>query len=118
MILLVKYRDRVEIVVDILNAASQGAKKTRIMYVANLSYRLLEKYLGETIRMGFLFFGSNGYEVTEKGRSFLEKYEEFSSKYSRVASDMKNMLSERRALEKLCEPEINMNSKQGTRRGR
>ena len=103
---------------DVLDAAGQGAKKTRIMYVANLSYRLLEKYLGETIMMGFLFFGSNGYEITEKGRYFLERYKQFSSKYSKVESDMKDMLSERRTLEKLCKPEYGVGSRQVTRRGR
>lgn len=103
--LLVKYRDRLEIMADILNAASLGAKKTRIMYVANLSYRLLEKYLRETIALDLLFFGSNDYEVTEKGRSFLEKYKEFSTKYSKVEGELKNMLKERQVLERLCKPE-------------
>jgi predicted transcriptional regulator len=102
--LLVKYRGRLEIIVDILNVAREGARKTKIMYVANLSYRLLEKYLEETVRLGFMCFNDYHYEVTEKGRTFLEKYSDFSSRYSKVDSELQRVLLERESLERLCEP--------------
>lgn len=101
---MVKYRGRLEIIVDVLNVATKGAKKTKIMYVANLSYRLLEKYLEETVELGFMCFNNNCYEVTEKGRTFLEKYSDFSSKYQKVDSEFQRMLFERETLEKLCTP--------------
>jgi predicted transcriptional regulator len=97
-----KYRDRLEIIVDILNAAADGARKTKIMYVANLSYRLLERYLDDAIRMGFIYSDGNGYEVTNKGKTFLEKYNDFSSKYSKVENEFEKLLFEREALERLC----------------
>ncbi len=53
---------------------------------------------------GFLFFGNNGYEVTEKGRDFLEKYSDFSSKYSKAEGEFQRMLFEREELEKMCQP--------------
>jgi len=40
-----KYRDSLCIVAAILESANSGASKTRIMYQANLSFSLLEKYL-------------------------------------------------------------------------
>ena len=101
---MVKYRGRLEIIVDVLNVATRGAKKTKIMYVANLSYRLLEKYLEETVGLGFMCFNNNCYEVTERGRTFLEKYNDFSSRYQKVDSEFQRMLFERETLEKLCEP--------------
>lgn len=101
---MVKYRGRLEIIVDMLNVASAGAKKTRIMYVANLSYQLLEKYLEETVELGFVCSVNNCYEVTEKGRTFLEKYNDFSSKYKRANDEFQRMLFERETLEKLCAP--------------
>jgi len=107
----VKYRGRLEIIVDILNVASSGAKKTRIMYFANLSYRLLEKYLEETLKLGFIFFNDYRYEVTEKGRTFLEKYNDFSSRYSKIDTELQRVLFEREALEKLCEPPRNVESR-------
>ena len=101
---MVKYRGRLEIIVDVLNVAANGAKKTRIMYIANLSYQLLEKYLEETVGLGFMCFSNNCYEVTEKGRTFLEKYSDFSTRYQKVDSEFQRMLFERETLEKLCSP--------------
>jgi hypothetical protein len=47
---MVKYRSRLKIVADMLSVASgDDAKKTRIMYLANLSWDLLNRYLDERI---------------------------------------------------------------------
>jgi predicted transcriptional regulator len=99
-----KYRDRLGIIADILHAAGSGSKKTRIMGVANLSYALFEKYLWRTVQVGFLRLNDEGYEVTEKGQDFLEKYHALSSKYSRVESELQNVLHEREVLKRMCEP--------------
>jgi DNA-binding PadR family transcriptional regulator len=72
------------------------------MYIANLSYKLLEKYLGEVAALGFIDFSDDYYEVTEKGKAFLEKYNNFSSEYVKIEDDLRRMLFEREALEKLC----------------
>lgn len=101
---MTKYRDRLEIIADILRAAGSGAKKTRIMYVANLSYGLFEKYLGRTVQVGFLRLNDEGYEVTKKGETFLEKYFAFSSRYSQVERDRQSVLLEREVLETMCQP--------------
>ena len=53
--LMAGYRGRLEIIADILNVVGNGAKKTRIMCVDDLDYRLLEKYLGETIKWFSVF---------------------------------------------------------------
>jgi len=101
---MVKYRNGLGIIADILNAAGSGAKKTRIMYVANLSHDLLEKYLRETLDIGFLRLNSEGYEVTERGRAFLEKYADYSGKYSRLESELQSARFEREILERMCQP--------------
>jgi DNA-binding PadR family transcriptional regulator len=62
----------------------------------------LEKYLGEVVALGFISFSDNRYEVTEKGRAFLEKYNDFSGRYAKIEDDLRRMLFEREALEKLC----------------
>jgi predicted transcriptional regulator len=102
---VVKYRRRLEIIVDILNAAGKNnVKKTRIMYIANLSHRLLRKYLKETINIGFMRSSNNGYEVTEKGHAFLERYQEFSSKFSKIEKEFEDLQFEREVLERMCAP--------------
>ena len=68
------YRTKLDIVADILHVAHQGAKKTEIMYQANLSYKLLVKYLTEIKRACLLDFEGRRrcYVLTSKGKEFLE----------------------------------------------
>ena len=108
---MVNYRNRLEIIADILNAVGDGAKKTRIMYLANLSYKLLEKYLEETVNVGLVYFNHDCYEVTEKGRSFIERYGDFSSKYSKIKGELEKIMFEREVLERMCESPANLSSK-------
>ncbi|MEM2352478.1 MAG: winged helix-turn-helix domain-containing protein [Thermoproteota archaeon] len=109
---MVKYRRRIEIIADILSSAAGGAtKKTRIMYAANLSYSLLEKYLAESISLNLLRLSSNGYEVTEKGIVFLEKYEHFTSRFSKIQKEMQTAISERKELEDMCSSQVNSDAK-------
>jgi predicted transcriptional regulator len=54
-----KYRDGLGIIADILHAAGSGAKKTRIMGVANLSYTLFEKYLARAPHAISYFLGES-----------------------------------------------------------
>jgi predicted transcriptional regulator len=96
-------RRRVEIVAAILNSAVDGVKKTRIMQNANLSYSLLEKYLGETIGLGFLQFDNESYATTEKGREFLEVYLRFSLKHSRLKEMLEASRSDWEVLEQMCD---------------
>jgi predicted transcriptional regulator len=114
---MVKYRRRFEIIADILDVAKNGAKKTRIMYVANLSHKLLEKYLMETINVGFIRFNNDGYEVTEKGQLFLERYAGFSGKYSKLQRELENMKFEMEVLERMCATASDANPKLSVRRG-
>jgi predicted transcriptional regulator len=111
-----KYRRRVDIIADILGTAANGAKKTRIMYVANLSHELLEKYLGQTINMGFVQVNRMGYEVTERGRDFLERYARFSSEYHELEGQLEKLKFEREVLERMCEQGINGHRLAKTRR--
>ena len=100
---MVRYRRGLEIIADILDAVGDGAKKTRIMYIANLSYRLLGKYLTKTIDAGLVANDNNHYEVTEKGRVFLERFKDFSSRYSRINKELEEISFERAVLERMCE---------------
>ena len=99
-----KYRRRFEIIADILRVAGQGSKKTKIMYFANLSYLLLKKYLDDTLRVGFLRFNGERYEVTERGQAFLERFTEFSGKSTRVRQDVERLSSEEAMLNAMCRP--------------
>ena len=43
------YRGKLDIIADILTVASQNAKRTQIMYQANLSYKVMMRYLDEVV---------------------------------------------------------------------
>jgi predicted transcriptional regulator len=113
---MVRYRRRFEIIADVIHAAEKGAKKTKIMYFANLSYRLLQKYLDDSLRVGFIRESRDGYESTDKGRLFLEKYVEFSSKYSKLVSDFEALKFEMEALNRMCGSNMDNGGKSGNSR--
>ena len=83
-----KYRSKLSIIADVLQAAADGAKKTRIMYLANLSYRLLEKYLRIVTSANLLTCNGDEYEVTEKGRLFLQKFISYSERLLVVKKEL------------------------------
>jgi predicted transcriptional regulator len=99
---MAKHRDRIGIIADVLKAAGEGTRKTRIMRTANLSYGLLRKYLDEAVGLGYLRLSQEMYQVTEDGEAFLKKHSEYSKKYSKVGKEMENMKLEKEELTKTC----------------
>jgi predicted transcriptional regulator len=77
------YRDRLEIIADILEIAKDGQLKTRILYDGNLSFSQLNEYLAFLIKMGVLEVNTDNekriYRTTIRGLKYLESYEEISS---------------------------------------
>jgi predicted transcriptional regulator len=98
------YRGRLDIIADILNVVKRKAKKTQIMYQANLSFKVLQRYLAEIMGASLVNFddGANCYVLTEKGFKFLSAYQ----KYSKTNKHIENRINEARSkkdfLEKLC----------------
>lgn len=73
-----KYRDKLRIIADILSIVSERARKTQIMYQANLSYKLVCRYLKNVLDSGLVFLDDEWYVLTTKGKNFLNKYERYS----------------------------------------
>jgi len=71
-------RDKHDIVLDILNVAKNGKRKTHIMYKAKLSYDQLKAYLGLLSDRGLLEENDGFYRTTSKGLDFIKTYEEIS----------------------------------------
>ena len=71
-----KYRSRTEIVGNILDAANVGTTKTKIMYIAFLSYNQLNEYLSLLIENNLLEYldGTQTYKTTEKGLNYLKMH--------------------------------------------
>ena len=69
-------RSRTEIVGNILDAANGGTSKTKIMYIAFLSFGQLKEYLSLLIENNLIEYleGTNKYKTTEKGLNFLKMH--------------------------------------------
>lgn len=67
-------RSRIEIIGEILSLAANGARKTSIVYRANLNFNLVNRYLNLLIQEGMISLasGSGKYKTTEKGLEFLD----------------------------------------------
>jgi len=96
-------RDRLCIVAAILEAANSGSSKTRIMFSANLSFKLLEKYLGLVVSAGFVQVDDSTYLLTESGREFLRQYNDFHERYARAQELVETLGSEHAKLARLLE---------------
>jgi len=100
-----KYRGKLQIVADMLSVVSDNndAKKTRIMYLANLSWDLLNRYLDDLVEAGLLSFGSSDrYVLTPKGKQFLYMYSEYCKRCEKVEERLNNLDEERKTLENMC----------------
>jgi len=97
-----KYRSHLQILVDILSLINEGAKRTHIMYGANLSFKLLNKYLSEILNAGLAHLRDDGlYEITEKGLIFLDKCNRFLEHNEHTKNQLDSVEDKRRELESL-----------------
>ena len=73
-----KYRSRTEIVGNILDAANGGTTKTKIMYIAFLSYNQLNEYLSLLVENNLIEYldGTKTFKTTEKGLNLLKMHNE------------------------------------------
>jgi len=65
-------RVRHDIIMEILEAARQGALKTHIMNEVNLSFKQTEYYLNNLLSKNFIKKEGNVYRTTEKGLDIIE----------------------------------------------
>ena len=101
---MVNYRDRLDIIADILNVASREAKKTQIMYQANLSYKVLQRYLSEVIEASLVTFENHeqSYKLTYKGHEYLDAYKDYSRCSKSMEKHLNDFSAKKKVLENLC----------------
>jgi len=100
-----KHRSRLAILAKILSVinAEKGAKKTRIMYQAYLSYKLLTRYLNEIIVAGLVICDNNNfYMLTDKGKKFLANFGQYHQTRQIFETKMNHLKDQRLTLEKMC----------------
>ena len=102
-----RYRGRLDIIADILKVASNSAKKTQIMFKANLSYNVLQRYLKAVTAASLLSFevSEQTYVTTSKGLEFLEAYKTYARTNRTLEKCLSNIHVEKKRLEKFCSKE-------------
>ena len=98
-----KNRRRIDIVRDMLSIMSVRVRKTRIMYQANLNYSLLEKYLKDLLESGLAECdGDSHYLITVKGKEFLQMYDDYVERCSRIRKEADKTARDKLLLEGMC----------------
>jgi predicted transcriptional regulator len=67
-------RGRMDIIADILSVAREEAKKTQIVYTANLNFKRVDAYLHYLVGKRLIENTGEVYKTTEKGKEFLHDY--------------------------------------------
>ena len=98
-------RSRLDIIKDIIEvtdkAGESGSKKTHIMYGANLSYKLLTKYLQEILTAKLICRGELCYIITQKGKEYLRNYKNFQENRTQTENYINSLKSNKKTLEKM-----------------
>ena len=76
-------RSNLDICADILRLSNNGIKKTHIVYKANLNFNIVKKYINGLIESGFLEKKGNKFYITDKGKLFVDRYNNLSSPFAR-----------------------------------
>ena len=97
-----KNRDRISIIAAILEAANSGSPKTHIMFKANLSFSLLEKYLNVSVCAGLVSVEGSIYKLTVRGREYLRQYKLFEIRYIQAQKLLEALDIERERLSQSC----------------
>lgn len=65
-------RDKLDIMLNILEIAREPIRKTHILYRTNINHHQLTKYLTLLEELGMINNNNNKYIITDKGRMFLD----------------------------------------------
>ncbi|MDQ1281011.1 MAG: hypothetical protein QG670_2275 [Thermoproteota archaeon] len=74
---MVKKRSPLEICADVLRISKEGAKKSHIVYKANLNFKIVNEYLTHLQETGLITFPSNNeplFKTTPKGLEYIDQY--------------------------------------------
>jgi predicted transcriptional regulator len=99
------YRDRLDIIADILSVVSSGnVKKTQILYQANLSYKILTKYLSTLTQASLIICSPNKtcFNLSARGAEFLSTYRKYYHSKKNAEKSLSIVEVEKELLDRLC----------------
>ena len=83
-----RYRNRIDIIAQLLGAASSPTTKTKMMYKVMLSYEQLKDYLLMLAENNLIAYEkpTQMFTTTDKGFQFMKRYEELNKLISVVST--------------------------------
>jgi predicted transcriptional regulator len=94
-------RTRYELLADLLISSKGGAKKTALMYRANLSFELLNKYLSFLVENGFLERKEGYFFPSQRGLTYLHRF-------ARYQHDKHEMIRSEERIQSILPPPSNV----------
>lgn len=70
-----KRRDRLNIMISILDSLVEKKKMTNLQFSTKLNYKSLKNHLDQLSRLGFVEENNGYYIITDKGRDFLKMFD-------------------------------------------
>lgn len=90
-------RHKLDIMADLLRLSKNGSKKTRLVYLSNINFNMLKKYVALLESKGFIYDSEGLIYTSREGFDFLRQYDELMIAWDLMDNDAK-------------EPMPNMNS--------
>jgi predicted transcriptional regulator len=69
-------RCRIDIIVDILRAAKEGSKRTKIVYETNLNFNIFREYLELLVERGLIEQFNDKSYTSDRGLQYIRYYNE------------------------------------------
>ena len=83
-----RYRNRIDIIAQLLDAASSPSTKTKMMYKAMLSFEQLKEYLVMLTENDLIAYDNptRRFTITNKGYQFMQRYEDLNKLIAPLAT--------------------------------
>ncbi len=89
MVNAVGRRHKLDIMADLLRLSKDGSKKTRLVYLANINFNMLKKYVTLLKSKGFIYNSDDLIYTSREGFDFLRKYDELMMAWDLTDNDLR-----------------------------
>jgi predicted transcriptional regulator len=89
MVNAVGRRHKLDIMADLLRLSKDGSKKTRLVYLANINFNMLKKYVTLLKSKGFIYNSDDLIYTSREGFDFLRKYDELMMAWDLMDNDLR-----------------------------
>ncbi len=85
-------RNKLDIMADLLRLSKDGSKKTRLVYLANINFNMLKKYVTLLESKGLIYNSDDLLYTSREGFHFLRQYDELMMAWDLVDNDIREPL--------------------------